>query len=70
MAALTELYKDCYILYTIWHPNWHFVETPCSQHFRGKTASFAFQLRSTQVRKHTHLTLGSKRNPRTQDQEK
>ena len=58
MAALTYPYKSRYILYSIWHPNWHFVETPCSQLFRGKIAAFAFHLKSTQVRKYTHLTLG------------
>ena len=41
MAALTYPYKSRYILYSIWHPNWHFVETPYSHFFQTLSRIFA-----------------------------
>ena len=58
MAALTYTYITRYILYSIWHPNWHFGHIPYSTAFQRYKAKSGFQQKSFRVKICFCLALG------------
>ena len=58
MAALTYTYITRYILYSIWHPNWHFGHIPYSTAFQRYKAKSGFQQKSFRVKICFCIALG------------